>query len=80
MNDHNATSLDVSPNAGIDIGRPVEWLVDPDDLGIVLGVTYEFTLSRERKTVWYTKNKRKPKDYVVVAFCPCKTLFSMFVA
>lgn len=51
----------------VDIGRPIEWLVDPEDRSVVLGVTYEFNVSGERKTVWYTANKRRPKHFAAVA-------------
>lgn len=50
-----------------DIGRPIEWLVDPEDRSVVLGVTYEFSVSGDRKTVWYTANKRRPKHFAAVA-------------
>lgn len=53
-------SEDASP---LDIGRPVEWLLDPETRE-VLGVTYVFVQSDERRTVWYTANKRKPKSSV----------------
>ena len=54
---------DASP---VDIGRPVEWLLDPVTRD-VLGVTYVFTQSNERRTVWYTANKRKPKVSVAIS-------------
>jgi hypothetical protein len=50
----------------VDIGRPVEWMVDPERRNIVLGVTYEFTETGDRKTVWYTPNKRRAKAFIVV--------------
>lgn len=49
----------------LDIGRPVEWMLNPVTRD-VLGVTYVFTQSSERRTVWYTANKRKPKDSLTV--------------
>lgn len=49
-----------------DIGTPVEWMVDPDRRETVLGVTYEFSHTGERKTVWYTVNKRRAKGALVV--------------
>lgn len=57
----------VAPMSEIDIGRPVEWMVDPERQDVVLGVTYEFTETGHRKTVWYTPNKRRAKAYVVVS-------------
>lgn len=50
----------------IDIGNPVEWMVDVDDPKVILGVTYEFSGTGERKTVWYTPNKRRAKRYALV--------------
>jgi hypothetical protein len=50
----------------VDIGHPVELLVDPDDHDVVLGVTYQFSVSGARKTVWYTANKRRPKHFAIV--------------
>lgn len=49
-----------------DIGTPVEWMVDPDRRETILGVTYEFSQTGERKAVWYTPNKRRAKRFVVV--------------
>ena len=54
------------PLSEIDVGRPVEWMVDPVDQEIILGVTYEFSQTGERKTVWYTSNKRRAKAALVV--------------
>lgn len=50
----------------IDVGKPVEWMVDPDQRETILGVTYEFSQTGARKTVWYTRNKRRTKTYLVV--------------
>ena len=50
-----------------DIGTPVEWMVDPDQREKILGVTYEFSQSGERKTVWYTPNKRRAKKALVLS-------------
>jgi hypothetical protein len=50
-----------------DIGTPVAWMVDPDQREKILGVTYEFSQTGERKTVWYTSNKRRAKRFVVVS-------------
>ncbi len=58
------------PPSEFDIGTPVEWMVDPDQREKILGVTYEFSQSGERKTVWYTPNKRRPKRFVVVSVLP----------
>ena len=51
----------------LDIGTPVEWMVDPDRRETILGVTYAFSQTGERKTVWYTPNKRRAKRFVVVS-------------
>ena len=58
------------PPSEFDIGMPVEWMVDPDRPETILGVTYEFSQTGERKTVWYTPNKRRPKRFVVVSVLP----------
>ena len=55
----------------IDIGLPVEWMLDPHDQKIVLGVVYEFSQSKERKIVWYTANKRRAKSFNVVRDFAC---------
>lgn len=49
----------------LDIGRPVEWMLNPVTREL-LGVTYAFAQSGERRSVWYTANKRKPKDSLTV--------------
>jgi hypothetical protein len=49
-----------------DIGKPVEWMIDPHRPGIILGVTYVFGQSGDRKTVWYTPNKRRAKSFLAV--------------
>jgi hypothetical protein len=54
------------PPSGFDVGTPVEWMVDPDQRETILGVTYEFSQTGERKTVWYTANKRRAKGALVV--------------
>ena len=56
----------IIPPSEFDIGTPVEWMVDPDRRETILGVTYEFRQTGERKTVWYTPNKRRTKRFVVV--------------
>jgi hypothetical protein len=58
------------PPSEFDIGTPVEWMVDPDRRETILGVTYEFSQTGERKTVWYTPNKRRVKRFVVVSVLP----------
>ena len=55
------------PPSEFDIGMPVEWMVDPDRPETILGVTYEFSQTGERKTVWYTPNKRRAKKALVVS-------------
>jgi hypothetical protein len=67
MTDQCTPSLDSTAlQEEIDIGRPVEWMVDPGRTEIILGVTYVFSTTDERKTVWYTANKRRPKLFTVV--------------
>ena len=51
----------------IDVGKPVEWMVDPESRATILGVTYEFSQTGERKTVWYTQNKRRAKAVLVLS-------------
>ena len=55
-----------TPPPEFDIGTPVEWMVDPDRRETILGVTYEFSQTGERKTVWYTANRRRAKGALVV--------------
>ena len=67
MTDQKSSVLDyVTPTAEPDVGRPVEWMVDPDQRETILGVTYEFSHTGERKTVWYTANKRRAKCFIVL--------------
>ena len=54
------------PPSEFDIGTPVAWMVDPDQREKILGVTYEFSQTGERKTVWYTPNKRRARRFDVV--------------
>ena len=54
------------PPSEFDIGTPVEWMVDPDHREKILGVTYAFSHTGERKTVWYTANKRRAKNALLV--------------
>ena len=57
----------IIPLSDIDVGKPVEWIVDPDRRATILGVTYEFSQTGERKTVWYTPNKRRAKSALVLS-------------
>ena len=67
MNDQETVTLDRSMHPSeLDVGKPVEWMVDPDRRETVLGVTYEFSQTGACKTVWYTPNKRRAKTYLVV--------------
>ena len=60
----------IIPPSEFDIGTPVEWMVDPDRRETILGVTYEFSQTGERKTVWYTSNRRRAKRFVIVSGLP----------
>jgi hypothetical protein len=67
MMDQEAATLEcVMPPSEIDVGKPVEWMVDPDQREKILGVTYEFSQTGERRTVWYTPNKRRAKAFVTL--------------
>ena len=67
MTGQKSNALDyVMPADELDVGRPVEWMVDPDHREKILGVTYEFNHTGERKTVWYTANKRRAKCFIVL--------------
>lgn len=67
MTDQKSNALDDDTSAAkFDVGRPVEWMVDPDHREKILGVTYEFSHTGERKTVWYTANKRRAKNALLV--------------
>ena len=67
MTSTETTALEQTiPASEFDIGTPVEWMVDPDRRETILGVTYEFSQTGERKTVWYTPNKRRAKGALVV--------------
>jgi hypothetical protein len=57
----------IIPPSKIDVGKPVEWMVDPDRRETILGVTYEFSQTGERRTVWYTRNKRRAKAVLVLS-------------
>jgi hypothetical protein len=54
------------PPSDIDVGTPVEWMVDPDRRETILGVTYEFSQTGERRIVWYTRNKRRAKAVLIL--------------
>lgn len=49
----------------VNVGIPVQWMVDPADPETVLGVIYEFSLTKDKKTVWYTPDGR-PLDNIRV--------------
>lgn len=67
MTDQKTNALDDDTSAAEpDVGRPVEWMIDPDHREKILGVTYEFSHTGERKTVWYTANKRRAKNALLV--------------
>ena len=67
MTDHDTATLDRNTGPSeMDIGKPVEWMVDADRRTIILGVTYEFCQTGARKTVWYTPNKRRQKSCVIL--------------
>ena len=51
----------------VDVGKPVEWMVDPESRTTILGVTYVFSQTGERRTVWYTRNKRRAKSVLVLS-------------
>ena len=55
------------PPSEIDVGKPVEWMVDPESRTTILGVTYVFSQTGERRTVWYTRNKRRAKSVLVLS-------------
>lgn len=66
MSDEGKFALPSTLHPAIDLGRPIEWMLDPHDQKTVLGVVYEFSQSKERKIVWYTANKRRAKSFKVV--------------
>ena len=67
MTDQKANALEEDTSAAEpDVGRPVEWMIDPDHREKILGVTYEFCHTGERKTVWYSANKRRAKNALLV--------------
>lgn len=67
MTDQEAAALESAiPPTEMDVGKPVEWMIDPNQRETILGVTYEFSQTGERKTVWYTPNKRRAKHALVV--------------
>lgn len=67
MTDQKTEALERATLAAeLDVGKPVAWMVDPDQRDRILGVTYEFSQTGDRRTVWYTANKRRPKKLTVV--------------
>lgn len=50
----------------INVGRPVEWMVGKEEPQRILGVTYLFSLTGERITVWYTPNGMPAENTVRV--------------
>ena len=67
MTDQEAAALERDmPSTEMDVGKPVEWMVDPEHREKILGVTYEFSQTGERKTVWYTPSKRRAKNALVL--------------
>ena len=67
MTDQKTEALErATPTAELDVGKPVAWMVNPDQRDRILGVTYEFSQTGDRRTVWYTANKRRPKKLTVV--------------
>ncbi|MDP2050056.1 MAG: hypothetical protein Q8K33_14430 [Cypionkella sp.] len=67
MTDQEAAALESAiPPTEMDVGKPVEWMIDPNQRQRILGVTYEFSQTGERKTVWYTPSKRRAKPFVIV--------------
>ena len=71
MSDEKNSAAPSVPHQAIDIGLPVEWMLDPHDQKIVLGVVYEFSQSKERKIVWYTADKRRAKSFKLVRELGC---------
>ena len=68
MTSTEAPALEITiPPTELNIRTPVEWMVDPDHRARILGVTYEFSQTGERKTVWYTPNKRRAKKALVLS-------------
>ena len=57
----------IIPPSEVDVGKPVEWMVDPERRTTILGVTYVFSQTGERKTVWYTPNKRRAKAVLILS-------------
>lgn len=71
MSDEEKSAPLSMQHPAIEIGLPVEWMLDPHDQKTVLGVVYEFSQSKERKIVWYTANKRRAKRFKVVRELGC---------
>lgn len=55
-----------SETEAINVGRPVEWMVVTEAPRRVLGVTYLFSLTGERITVWYTPDGMPAENAVRV--------------
>lgn len=55
-----------SETEAINVGRPVEWMVVTEAPRRVLGVTYLFSLTGERITVWYTPDGMPTENTVRV--------------
>lgn len=67
MTDQKTETLERAiSTAELDVGKPVEWMVDADQREKILGVIYEFSQTGERRTVWYTANKRRPRKLTFV--------------
>jgi hypothetical protein len=50
----------------LNIGIPVEWMVDQGNPEKALGVVYEFSLTGERKTVWYTPDGKPTLNAIII--------------
>lgn len=50
----------------INIGIPVQWMVDPENPEKALGVVYEFSRTGERKTVWYTPGGKPARNAKII--------------
>lgn len=50
----------------INVGIPVQWMVDPENPEIALGVVYEFSEKGERKTVWYTPGGKPARNAKII--------------
>lgn len=50
----------------INVGIPVQWMVDPENPEKALGVVYEFSETGERKTVWYTPGGKPARNAKII--------------